>query len=186
MINDLSKAKSFLKNEIDFGIVWISGDPESVIYCYADVVEKGFKELIKKCIKKTVPRKWPDGYYTISHNEKEFNATRFSYLKDHPDAFPELDELRQLESYTEKHTKRVKKDMEHLTPCIIYEDRRNIWSDANSLYRNPQDARVFFNKIAKEHLDSQYDVVWDNEHLFYIYSKQTPSWAIAKVSLILS
>ncbi len=177
-----SKVQNYLKYEIDFGVVWISGEPQSVMFCDADKVERDFKDFLKNCFKITVPRVWPNGYITIEAKGKTLNATRFSYLKDHPEVFPELDELREVESFTEKQTRRVIRDQ--ATPCIIYEDRRNVWSDANSLSKNPVKARKAFNLLADNFQNAGYLVEWVNENLFYIYSKQIPSWAISKVSLI--
>lgn len=172
----LNLFQEVIKQYVDFGIIWIEGDLDSLYGCEACIVESEFKKYVKDCFHTTIPLRWDEGFKTVEVNGKKLNATRFSYLKDHPTAFPELEGFRRLISVTEDYSTRVP------SPCIICEDRTNYWSDANGML---DDAPKAFEETFKSFQNNKaYNVERVNDNLFYVYSRQKPYWAIYKYTLL--
>lgn len=92
---------SILCTQGDFAFAWVSEDHSTIKILDNFDIEGNFQDLVEEFFHKHISRNWKDGYKTVRINGKTVNCVRFSYLKDHPEAFPELDDFRELKSYTE-------------------------------------------------------------------------------------
>lgn len=159
----------------DFGIAKINDDPDSVMILTYQI-QQSFSDLVEETFHQTVEPDWT-GFKEVTINGIRLYCVLFSYLKEHPDQFPELDEFREIKTFTEEQAETVDK------PAVIcqYYWGSNNYALSFGTYKEAYD---YFRKTMDWHKRNGFLIKYVDSMCFEAYWEIHPNIRYMKVTLV--